>query len=94
MPNNVLHPEVTAFFLPCLRQILQNMASLSYTGHGHKVSHFCWNFLFLFILAVAGLESVEVVLVSSHLSVISVLSILRPILSESLLKKLESLLCP
>ena len=76
------------FFLRYLRQILQNVASFSYTSYGHKVSHFCWNFLFSFILAVAGLESVEVVLVSSHLSVISVLSILQPILSY------ESLLCP
>lgn len=29
------------FFLPCLRQSLQNMASLSYTNLSPKVNHFC-----------------------------------------------------
>ena len=77
------------FFLPCLRQIVDNVASCSYTSHGHKVSHFCWNFLFSFILAVAGLESVKVVLVSSHLSVLSALSLLPPILTESASKNLK-----
>ena len=48
------------YFLPCLRQILHNMASLSNPSHGHKVSHFSWNFLSLLH---AGLESVEGLLV-------------------------------
>lgn len=67
------------FFLPCLRQVLQNMASLSNTSQsdGHKVSHFDWNFLSLLH---AGLESVEGLLVlpngPSNLSVTSLLLLL------------------
>ena len=51
------------FFLPCLRQVLQNMASLSNASQSvsHKVSHFDWNFLSLLH---AGLESVKGLLVS------------------------------
>lgn len=48
-------------FLLCSRQILQNMASLSNTNHGHKVNHFNWNLLSSLSL-LAGLESVELVL--------------------------------
>ena len=58
---NVLQLEVMVFFLRCLRQILQNMASLSNTSHSHKVNHFDWNFLSLLSL-LAGLESVELIL--------------------------------
>ena len=67
------------FFLPCLRQVLQNMASLSNASQSvsHKVSHFDWNFLSLLH---AGLESVKGLLVSpdrpSNLSVASLLLLL------------------
>ena len=50
------------------------MASFSNTSHGHKVSHFNWNFLSLLPV---GLESVEGILVlpdePSNLSVTSLL---------------------
>ena len=50
------------FVLPCLRQILRDMASLSNTtSHGHKASRKEWNFLSSLHV---GLESVEDVLVS------------------------------
>ena len=85
-------------FLPCLRQILQNMASFSYTSHGHVklaiyVGTSCFH-LYLLQLQALKLWKYNVVLVSSHLSVVLVWSFLRPILLESALKKLEGFLCP
>ena len=61
--TNICTRGLWYFFLPCLRQVLQNMASLSDTSRsdGHKVSHFDWNCLSLLH---AGLESVEGLLVS------------------------------
>ena len=70
-------------FLPCLRQILRNMASLSNTSHGHKVSHFDWNFLSLLPV---GLESVEGVFVlPDEPSNVSVTSLLLLLFADSVL---------
>ena len=77
--NSICTQGLWYFFLPCLRQVLQNMVSLSNTSQSdsHKVSHLDWNFLSLLH---AGLESVKGLLVSpngpSDLSVTSLLFLL------------------
>ena len=57
---NVLQSEVMVFFLPCFRQILQNIASPSKESHGHKVNHLFRNFR---SSVLEGLQVVEELLV-------------------------------